>query len=1458
MSDSYSTIPTLDSTNYKQWSDAILAVVLRKGDVSVLNGTTPKPADDQKDELKHWLTNSQIAAGYILGSLSQEARVYITDILDGPKMWKELKDAYDQQTSAIRFNYLEALLSTTQAPGESLSSIMARVNSRWNDFIAAQSNGYDINKLNEELFCLALIRALDPAQHDALKHSLIKEETLTKSIAVTQIKAVENGLFSSKPSDSALIASNLKPSSTSSSSTPNVHTPCAWCISRGRSDVAQKHLLANCTGVQASIQHYAQRQSQSKSKGKGKQQAKEAEEQAQVSMEFAGKASSFHTSVSPISDQFWIPDSGATSCMTGNKSWICNMKPYHVPIRLGDDSVIYSEGVGCVWFEPMLDSSYASPVCFSRVLYVPNLKSNLLSTTFLTTQRGFKIIQEGSLMQFFKSSTLLFTATISNCVGRLNGRTLPSISIPELSLTATIYPHDLTLWHKRFGHRSPKSVEHAIKHSVTGASLELSTEPPSHCVACIAGKQHRDPFPSSLHTASRPMEIISCDLRGPFHVQTHSGKLYWAVFTDSYTRYRKLALLSSKKSTELLMHYKEFEAQGKARFGQDNSVLIFRCDGGGEFIGMLKDYLLSVGTEYQQTTRATPQQNGISERANRDIGEGIVSALVQSGLPDTFWGEAALAFVYVTNRFPTAPLGTTTPYERWYGHKPDVSHFRVWGCRAFVHIQRDQRTKTQSHTAECVFIGYPEDHKAWKFYNPKSRKVIISRDVIWDENNFLYPPKVGAPLPNPTPRPNPPQLVVPPSLSTFIDDDLDAPPSLFSTPTVNDTVHAHVPSPSPSTTPETTPEPTSTSTSAPSPTAPSPAPAANDDQASSRRSSRPKFKPVEYWKVNAPRIPYSSPAPDSRESTPTSTTTIPLPTAVSTPLPDVLEHESDEESDDPLALKAIEESLLTMAGIGNEYVEFSFDQAVEYAYSALETDTPTYKAAMASPDKDKWVAACVDEINSHVKNGTWKLVELPEDAKPIGSRWVLKIKRTEDGSVERFKARLVAQGFSQRPGWDYLESFAPTIRLSVVRTIFALVAMEDLECESVDITTAFLNGDLEEKIYMKLPDGFEEYTPSGKRLYALLCKAIYGLKQGARQWYLKLSEVMRQIGFSKVRSEPCVYIFKRGDDRIIVPCYVDDLHIACKSIDNANHIKKELGKHFQLRDLGPTKWFLGIHITRNRAAHTLSLSSRQYCLDMLEELGMATSGKTNTPMAPGLVLTADMCPQTDEEREFMKTVPYQRAVGKLNYLALTTRPDISFAVSRLARFSSNPGPEHWKAVKHLLRYINTTIDYKLTYGGSPLSTDFVTYSDADFARDPIGGKSTSGWVLLMAGAAISWSSKLQTRVAQSTTEAEYVAAESASREMAFLRHVLEDLHYPVTLPCPLAMDNQSAIAAAKNPEHQGRMKHIDPIYHGLRESVEHKEVLPHYVSTDDMIADILTKSLPLPKVKVCVAHLGLT
>ena len=490
-----------------------------------------------------------------------------------------------------------------------------------------------------------------------------------------------------------------------------------------------------------------------------------------------------------------------------------------------------------------------------------------------------------------------------------------------------------------------------------------------------------------------------------------------------------------------------------------------------------------------------------------------------------------------------------------------------------------------------------------------------------------------------------------------------------------------------------------------------------------------------------------------------------------------------------------------------------------------------------------------------IENGTFELVQLPPGSKAIGSRWVFHVKRNADGSIERYKARVVAQGFSQRPGFDYTETFAPTPKWAALRAILALAAIEDLELESVDISSAYLNGDLEEEVYMRQPEGFVE---KGNDWYWRLIKSLYGLKQAGRCWHKKLNEVLESIGFKRAICEHSIWIYQRGDERVIIPVFIDDITIAARSKEAVQRVKTDLKAHFKLRDLGPTSFLLGVEVKRNRPNRTLTLSQRQYVLDILERFGLADCNSVTTPLDPSVRLSSAHSPTTPEDIGEMSSIPYLQAVGALMYLAIATRPDIAYSVGVLARFSKNPGLQHWKAVKHLFRYLKGTLDYKLTYSGlHPSSELFTAYTDADHGGNPDNGRSTSGYIVKMGNGAVSWSSCLQSIVALSTTEAEYVAATSAGQEILWFRNLFTEFGYNMDAPSTLHIDNQSALSVAKNPEHHGRMKHLDLRLYWLRDEVEKGSIRMVHLATNLMPADILTKALSRVKVGEMVEMLGL-
>jgi hypothetical protein len=364
-----------------------------------------------------------------------------------------------------------------------------------------------------------------------------------------------------------------------------------------------------------------------------------------------------------------------------------------------------------------------------------------------------------------------------------------------------------------------------------------------------------------------------------------------------------------------------------------------------------------------------------------------------------------------------------------------------------------------------------------------------------------------------------------------------------------------------------------------------------------------------------------------------------------------------------------------------EILELTDAYEAAFAVAALKangtSDTPkpkSFRQAMSGPDADKWYKAAAAKMQAHLDNGTWELVKLPAGQKAVGSKWVFKIKCNADGSIKHYKARLVAQGFSQRPGVDFTETFAPTTKWAALRSIFALAAFEDLELESVDISNAYLNGELKDvEVYMKQLEGFEVKDSSWA---AKLQKGLYGMKQGGRCWYKKLNQVLQSEGFRRLRSDVSIFVWEDADSKVIIPVFVDNITLASKSKPKIQMLKALLAKHFKLRDLGTLKQLLGVEILRNRAKGELGLTQCGYAQDILARFGLSDCCPVSTLLDPGTRLDVSLAPSTPAEVAFMCTVDYVGAVGALMYLAIVTRPDIAYVVGVLCRFMANPGPEH--------------------------------------------------------------------------------------------------------------------------------------------------------------------------------------
>ena len=421
-------------------------------------------------------------------------------------------------------------------------------------------------------------------------------------------------------------------------------------------------------------------------------------------------------------------------------------------------------------------------------------------------------------------------------------------------------------------------------------------------------------------------------------------------------------------------------------------------------------------------------------------------------------------------------------------------------------------------------------------------------------------------------------------------------------------------------------------------------------------------------------------------------------------------------------------------------------------------------------DSIQWKKAIEDELSSLDKNHTWSLVKLPAGKKALQNKWVFRVKDEIDGK-KRYKARLVVKGFQQKRGIDYNEIFSPVVKMTTIRMVLGIVASEDLHLEQLDVKIAFLHGDLKEDIYMVQPEGFQ--VAGKENLVCKLKRSLYGLKQAPRQWYLKFDSFMQRNGYTRCEMDHGCYLKKFRSSYIILLLYVDDILIAGLEMQEINRLKKQLSQEFEMKDLGAARQILGMSIIRDRTEGILKLSQEKYIVKVLDKFRMNDARVRSTPMATHLKLSKKQSPQTDEDKEEMTKVPYASAVGSLMYAMVCTRPDIAHAVGVVSRFMSNPGKEHWEAVKWLLRYLKGTSKTALCF--SKKSVVLEGFTDADLGGYSDSGKSTTGYVFTIGGTTISWMSRLQKSVALSTTEAEYMAIAEAAKELIWLKNSYQNL-----------------------------------------------------------------------------------
>ncbi|KAJ9538811.1 hypothetical protein OSB04_031544 [Centaurea solstitialis] len=507
----------------------------------------------------------------------------------------------------------------------------------------------------------------------------------------------------------------------------------------------------------------------------------------------------------------------------------------------------------------------------------------------------------------------------------------------------------------------------------------------------------------------------------------------------------------------------------------------------------------------------------------------------------------------------------------------------------------------------------------------------------------------------------------------------------------------------------------------------------------------------------------------------------------------------------------------------------------------------SYGEAVSGDESEQWQEAMKAEMQSMYDNQVWELTDLPQHCRAVGRKWVFKKKTDMDGNVHTFKARLVAKGFTQTHGIDYDETFSPVAMLKSIRILMAISAYFNYEIWQMDVKTAFLNGKLTEDVYMEQPEGFED--PKNPNKVCKLLKSIYGLKQASRSWNLHFDERIKEFGFAKSEFEPCVYTKFSGSIVTFLVLYVDDILLIGNDVPTLQSVKSWLSKCFQMKDLGEAAYILGIKIYRNRSKGLIGLSQSTYIDKILKRFRMDESKKGFIPMQHGIVLSKTQCPVSSQDQDRMKSVPYASAIGSIMYAMLCTRPDVAYSVSVTSRYQQNPGEPHWVAVKNILKYLRRTKYMFLVFGGSEDEISVTGYSDASFQTDRDDFRSQSGYVFTLNGGAISWKSSKQDTIADSTTEAEYIAASDAAKEAVWLRNFLSDLRVVASISRPIDIfcDNSGAVAQAKEPREHHKSRHVLRKYHLIREIIGRGDVRICKIPTEENVADPLTK--PLARVK---------